>query len=207
MMLSRREAADLLTPYLESIQECIEAAWSCYRSKAYERFRPIFSDRTRANIVYDLIIDEAHRRFDDVRGVEFHEQNGLIVLGVGKEILLKFKKLDSRGLSRTYPTQQSLRFDMQDVLPGFPAQRTNLIVGYQLDDLKTEITEILVTCPYGATMLWEPLFVSEILATGIASPPQVALFPSQETPPALEEIGNVKDSEEPTKRGGQEKDG
>jgi len=151
--ISQDEVENLLDPLTDIFRECMDAAWETYRTK-YAEFSVIHHPRTRANIVYDHIIANLRTRLDRVGGVRFVEQRGLIALLVEGQLLLKFKKLTKGRLSRNIPTRQSRTFALQLPLPGLPGALANLVVGYQLNELQTDIAGIHVTCPTLDSLAW-----------------------------------------------------
>ena len=131
-------------------------------TRAWERWRRIASlvadptPRGRANMIWELMIEEARNAFDGVAGASVITANSRTVLRLrepgSEEMLFQFKKLDDRNRPSNYPTQTALRFDRQLPLPGFPV--TRLTVGYQLNDLATEIRDIIVVCMGGRRTEW-----------------------------------------------------
>lgn len=114
--------------------------------------------RMRANVIHDLMIDEARTRFDGVPGTKLIESNARKMLWVApvaidSPVLLQFKKLSEKSVPRNYPTQTALRFDDQDSLPGI-ASTARVTIGYHLDNLGTELLEVLAVCMNGKLPAW-----------------------------------------------------
>jgi hypothetical protein len=146
-MLTKPEVISILGPYHSELAGSVRAAWARYLSA-----RPALSQRpyprSRANLIYDLFFDEVSRRFDgdpDIRIIELPQNFRLIVRN---QVVLRMKKLDSRYLSRSIPTQTALAFEGQQlVIPGFPTP-TAITLGYILndDEEQTDIQEVAVVC-------------------------------------------------------------
>ena len=68
------------------------------------------------------------------------------MLNLQDRVLLRFKKLDENKITGNIRTQQTLDFLKQD-LPFMPSHATNLIVGYELNQIQTNISAVTVTCP------------------------------------------------------------
>ena len=68
--------------------------------------------------------------------------------------MLRFKKLDGKMRGRNYQTRQQVLFTLQLTLPGWPADATRLVAGYQLDTPEVDIDQLLITCPIGRKVEW-----------------------------------------------------
>jgi hypothetical protein len=93
--------------------------------------------------------------FGKIDGITFIENRGWTLVGVDGRVLLRFKKLGKDKRSSNYPTAQQQKFAFQFELPGFPPEAARLTVGYQLNNLQTEIERILVTYPNGKQLHWD----------------------------------------------------
>lgn len=155
-VISEDAARNLLSPYRDLLRQCIKEAW-----EAWEKFGKVAADlraplgnRSRASFVYDHMIANVRKKFDDLPNVRIRDKGGVTILDIEGKVCIRFKKLDKNRKSRNYPTQQHLMFAMQMELPGIPAKQTTLITGYRLDLFETTIDEICVTCPVGKKLRW-----------------------------------------------------
>ena len=100
--------------------------------------------RSRANFVWEQIIDRAHAAFDTSPDVRILDANETFRFLVEDLVLFRFKKGDDAGLSNNVPTQLALAFhDHLQNLLGLPeVQRVDIV--YQLNRLETEIRDLLV---------------------------------------------------------------
>lgn len=114
--------------------------------------------RMRANVIHDLMIEEARVRFDGVPGVDLIEANArkMLILAPGaiaNPLLVQFKKLTEKNTPTNYPTQTAMRFDLQQPLPGI-AQTGRVTIGYHLDSLGTELLSVLAVYMNGTAPAW-----------------------------------------------------
>ena len=135
----------------------------------------------RANVLYDLIIEEVERAFDGVPGTSIVRGAGRVFLRIAprtlaRPILVQFKKLSKELKPRNYPTQGALDFDLQLPVAGIPPD-VRLTVGYRLNRLATAILDITALCMNGKAPAW----TYEIMS---AAAPSVATLPLVGTPAA-----------------------
>lgn len=110
--------------------------------------------RSRANFVWEQIIDRAHKEFDEISHVRVLEGHETFKFLVGDQVLFRFKKADDAGSSANIPTQLALAYhDHEKDLFGLPEVYRVEIV-YQLNQLETEITDILVAARNEDKLAW-----------------------------------------------------
>jgi hypothetical protein len=132
--------------------------------KAFERYKSAFAPamakppaRFRATAVNALMVEEAEKVF---AGEVIHRYGRALVCSI-PGIVLQFKKLDRRGLPRNYPTKTAIRFANQQRVPGIP-EGTRVTVGYILNEMQTEISEVRLVAQRGDTVVWNiELIVSQ----------------------------------------------
>ena len=152
MTLSKEEAEFILAPHKLRLQNCIESAWNdLHRLKEY--LPHIVTPRTRANLMHDFMVSHARNEFDGVKNVRLCDMNGLFLLILEERINIKFKKLNDDKMPSNIPTQQNDFFMQQLDLPGIESAN-NLIAGYELNTLATDLHEITITCPMGNRNEW-----------------------------------------------------
>jgi len=142
-------ARKLLTEVEFDLRECVVAGWARW----VREVAPLFSactSRGRANIVWEFIVDEARRRFP---GVTVSEDDGRFVLLFHQQITIAFKKLSVDGVPRNYPTQTALTFARQPELPHM-FDFARVTVGYELNELGTELTSVSANCFNGPCVVW-----------------------------------------------------
>ena len=138
--------------------------------------------RSRANFVWEQIIDRAHAAFDTSPDVRILDANETFRFLVEDLVLFRFKKGDDVGLSNNVPTQLSLAFhDHSQNLLGLPeVHRVDVV--YQLNRLETEIRDLLVVGRDEDLVLWS---YSLLLAGTVVAPlPAPTLRPEPQMRPA-----------------------
>lgn len=183
---SREAAKRVLTPYLEAIGDCLYVGfhrWKQGGQAAPELFAPL-SARTRSCFVYDHICYEVIRRFTGVDKVRWTVDKGFLVLIIEDALVVRFKKLDRRGRVRYIPTHQSTMYFLQEELPGFPLGVLRLNAGYQLNELQTDIANMLITYQVGRDVEWSfPVLQTTVEITSFtASGPTSGAVSSAEAP-------------------------
>jgi hypothetical protein len=166
-----------IDPYSERIARCLQAGpqtWEELVKLAPAQLKRS-SERSKASFMYDCIADAIEREFEgEGPDVSVTRVYGSIRLNIKDILIAKFNRLNARGrpsrnntyIQRAFFSQlnapmaptaaenvQQLRREEQQVLPGITLP-TKIIIGWQLDKLKREITNILVSCPFGKENLW-----------------------------------------------------
>ena len=197
-LLSVEDAKVILDPHLQKLQECITGGWDAWH-RDYGHRHHVLCSRTRASIVYDEIRHLAEKKFTDCEGTRVIPKRGFFLLYIGDEIVLRFKKLDKRGLTRNLPTRQQRLFEAQrsikGILPG-----TYLNAGYQLDDLQQLIHRTMVSCQHQRSIQWT-IELSEIgeACGGVNSMPDPGLLSGGDESRVRPRIEKKKIHEDPQK--------
>jgi hypothetical protein len=158
------EAAELIRPQEQRLNSIVRSAWA-----ALDRYRddlPIFTRRTRANIVRDHMVNNAIHEFDGVPGVTPTFRKGRFFLAFRDELLVQLKKLGKRRRPRNYPTRQAVDIENQQGDLFDPRQLTLfdlgqvppptvVTAGYKLDRLESQIEEVAVVCHVGQQLQWK----------------------------------------------------
>ena len=112
--------------------------------------------RSRANFVWEEIIDRLHLAFEQSSGVRITRQNETFTFLLDDLVLIRIKKGNAKGLSANVSTQLAFAFhDHDQDLPGLPeVQRVEIV--YQLNHLESEIVDVLVVARNKQVMLWPP---------------------------------------------------
>lgn len=156
-VISMEEAEKILRPHLETLYECIDGGIEEFKTVP-SSLRVKITPTTQANIIRDLIVARARERFADVPEIRVLDRGRLFHLCIQDQLLIKFKKLDGRLRSSNIPTQNALAFInqaqlAQPRLPGMPPPPTNLLAGYQWNQLRTS-AQVYVVCPNGQRNEW-----------------------------------------------------
>jgi hypothetical protein len=148
-ILAESGARKLLADVEFDLRECVRVGWHRWRREVAPLLSAC-SSRGRANIVWEFIVDEARRRFP---GVTVNEDEGRFVLILHQQINVVFKKLSDEGVPSNYPTQTALAFARQPELPHM-FDFARVTVGYELNELGTELTSVSANCFNGLHVVW-----------------------------------------------------
>lgn len=135
-------------------RDCLASAWE----KWTEHFRPFIptpSSRGLANILHELIIEEARQRFGNIPGVNIRDNvlGGRFLLELrDARLIVQFKKLTQDFVTVNNPTPASLTFDRQQPIDDFPTW-PRLTVGYQLSAYGTSL-EMYLAYIIGDECIW-----------------------------------------------------
>ncbi len=111
--------------------------------------------RSRANFVWEQIIDRAQATLMDHDAVHVIDGNETMKFLVRDTVLFRFKKADETGRSSNVATQLALAFhDHEQDLLGLPEEQRVEVV-YKLNRLETQIVDICVVARDGDRIAWE----------------------------------------------------
>lgn len=169
----------VLAPAHDVLRTIVEEAWDAWMThpeNSVFRF-----GRTRACIVWEHMVRLAESRLAALPGIVTiprHESMGWLF---ADSVYLRFKKANEKGLSHNYPTKLALDFhDHEKQLPGIQAA-TRVEVVYLLDELETEVVDILVVCRDAKQIAWSYSLQPQqqnIISLPTAPRPQSASKPS-----------------------------
>lgn len=173
--LLKRDAMEILEPYISLIKEAVsKAVLNYYTGEEYTKTRHIHSPRTAASICHDNIKEEVQLRFEDIPQVRTKVIKGIFTLIIEETIAIRFKKFNDKLLGSGIATNQALAYNLHDTvqleLDDMPPSGL-LYVGYTLNNLQSNLDGIYITNRYGNVNIWD----WEITHEGIISEP--ALFP------------------------------
>ena len=144
-------------PILDEIREqvvfAIREAWEDWLASDFNGVWRC--KRSRANFVWEQIIERASNALldhDAVHVIDGHETMKFLVRDI---VLFRFKKADETGRSSNVATQLALAFhDHEQNLFGLPeVQRVEVV--YKLNRLETQIDDICVVARNGDQIAWE----------------------------------------------------
>jgi hypothetical protein len=144
--LSLDSACEILNPHKERIFRCGTIPF--LRWQAEYPNQPLHSQRTRASAVNDLMVFQARREFDGVRGIRFIDlphPYARTLMEIDGRVLLRFKLLDERGLAKNYRTRFIERYEHDRELPGIPPRPHRMTLGYVLNLMQTGVSRVSVT--------------------------------------------------------------
>jgi hypothetical protein len=184
-------AQSVLEPHESALVEVIERSWLKWMALEPET-RAILntSDRTRAAMVWSFIIDQANGHFHPM-GIVGMKEFGTVTYRLNPLVRLRFKKMNEDGITRNYRTRRARWYNGQLPLPECP-EPIRIDVGYVLNDLKSRIDRILVSCPDGRGVRW----VYALTESATVLP----LFSEQEQAETRRPLVRPRTPEEPTER-------
>ncbi len=142
--LSRDEVISVVEPYSEQLYSIGAEPFAEYMEK-YPNLA-IHSTRTRANIIWDLMVNRVHREFRGVSSTKIIvTRNGVVLLIVAEKVCIRFKKLNMGGFPSNFPTPAAINWDRGEDLPGIPSAPQRLSLGYKLNRLQTAVVEVQIT--------------------------------------------------------------
>lgn len=110
--------------------------------------------RSRANFVWEQIIERAHVAFNGSSAIRIIDGQETYKFLVEDRVLFRFKKGDETGLTANVPTQLALAFhDHDQNLLGLPEVHRVEVV-YQLNPLETEIVDVIVVARDEDVVVW-----------------------------------------------------
>ncbi|PJE30343.1 hypothetical protein SAMN06297129_0796 [Pseudooceanicola antarcticus] len=150
--------------------------------------------RSRANFVWEQIIERASSALFDHDLVHVIEGHETVKFLVRDTVLFRFKKADEMGRSSNVATQLALAFHDHDCdLFGLPeVQRVEVV--YKLNSLETKISDICVVARNGNQVAWE----YSLLDAGEVAVPLPMPEPKPERPAAA--IVKLKDAADDSKK-------
>src|ERR1035438_3895342 len=167
-LLSEERAQAFLQPYLAILNQCIDDGWSAWKTHYFHRAH-VLDGRPRAAIVYAEIVNRALEEFRGLEGVKVVRRPGSLMIYIGEDITIRFKKMRKDGRCSNIKTVTQIRFLAQLQLPGM-VDGTLVHAGYQLDDLQQNIVRKAIVCQLNKRVLWD-IELTGVLAERVTMPP------------------------------------
>lgn len=148
-ILGLEQLQQILGSHREKIGRCVWPSWSRYETSIPEVDRLTFDLSAEAKIINRFVLDNVKREFAGVPGVEFTERYDWLGLdgfpfGIDGSVVCRFKKLNSVGQSRTFPTDraQAIRRNDVEALDGIAPNATIVDIGPVMNDFRTGFTDV-----------------------------------------------------------------
>lgn len=154
-LLSRTEAEPLLAPHVEALAACLIGAWADWQEAIVLNPKmATVRNSTRADFVYDRMVERAETYFDSVGIFTSKKRQFLTVSLDDGKVVLRFKKFRNRSLRTSgIPTSQRLEIEAQQVVFEGMAV-THLTVGYLPDELGINLDITAIVCSYNGRPRW-----------------------------------------------------
>lgn len=154
MVRSKADGDRAIGPHLAAIETVIREGVRDFK-RLYQKTAAVLSPRARASIIRDHIVARAQRAFQLQRDVRVMEKGGLLLVVVGSEFRMRFKKFTKRFRSNNVQTQQALNFANQNLpLAEWGEDLTNVEAGYVFDPIRMEAERVAIRCPNGRGNAW-----------------------------------------------------
>lgn len=153
MSVPAREAVEPeLAGLSQQIVDIVQGAWSDWIKSPHTGVWRC--KRSRANFVWEQMIERAHTMFAGECKVRILNGNETFSFLVNDTVLFRFKKADDAGLTSNFPTFAALAFHEHDRdLFGLP-EVARVEVAYTLNKLETKVTDVIVVGRNGKQVAW-----------------------------------------------------
>lgn len=157
--ITKGEAQELLSPYLNLIQEAVtEAVNNYYSATELSPWRAKLSKRSHASNCHDLVVSAIIERFEREPGTRCFYEKNLFLLSIKGRVVLRFKMFDQNLMPHGIETKQMLALSYQDTsqleFDDMPPDGL-LHVGYCLNPLHTGVEKVYITYRYGKINVWD----------------------------------------------------
>ncbi len=177
---------ETLSPYLGTINGCIHDGFQDFFEA--NGFDPSLVKGTKAGIIHDRTVSRVEEAFENHPKAKTFVINGLFLLKIEEQYLIRFKKLNSSLRPSNIPTQQQFDFESQMSLPGIPGTLIKLTAGYVPNQFWTKIDSAHLVCHQNEVLLWEHELI-------LAVPDSVITFPDQKTQEQDTPVKRIKKDE------------
>lgn len=171
----------------------VQGAWGDWQEMS-EKWRTTFP-RTRANWVWDRMINRAYSVFSQGTGIKFIEQFNTVSFIIDNNVLFRFKKGDIKGISHNYPTQLALAYHNHDEMLFFPdmdLSRVEVVYALNENQTQTEIERICIVARKRNQILWAYDIKPQVIAIE-----EIPITPIQRISP--EDLVQVREVKEDSK--------
>jgi hypothetical protein len=141
------EVMGILEPYFVAITSIYENAVHLYNQDTTPRARAEHDSRAALSAIYRHAWIGYQRELGDQPGFHFRTVNGLHILNIRDQVVLRAKRVDANGFHVNNQTRQQQMFDRQQPIPGLPPEAVRIVVGYQLDLAFSTVERVIVRSP------------------------------------------------------------
>ncbi len=172
----------ILADFHDRIRLVVDEAWKEWLGIPW-RGKLVYEPRARAMLVFDFIARRAREEFDGDPNIHVITKKQTVQFLFKREVLIRFKKGNARGIGSNIPTRAVLDFiDPQRTIPGLLPDIMKVEVCWSPDDLGIDLHEVSVVARNESARLWAyPLDRTVPSAGIIPMPPRTP----DETPPAV----------------------
>jgi hypothetical protein len=151
---NKEDVQILLSEFEERIRCIVDAAWQEWQEFP-DKGKYIFLPRLRAVVVFDAIARLSQLEFVDDPNIHVIVKKQTIQFLFHKQVLLRFKKGNSKGVGSNIETQAVLDFiDPQRTIPGLIPDIMKVEVCYRHDELGITLDEVAVVARDRRKRIW-----------------------------------------------------
>lgn len=160
-LIEREDALKLIgEDRLSGVYNAITKAWDAYLDYPMDK-RIVHSERSRASLMHDHMIDEASKYVVTTDGIEIINRRKLYLFVLDEKLAIRFKMFDETLRTRNQQTKQVMQFKGQMMLPGVNSSH-NLEAGYVLGEDRQTLKAVHLVCPNGPrSVYWDVLLTKE----------------------------------------------
>ena len=170
MVPNERSVRAMLEPFHAILADASRAAMQQWLKIPPAQRAAFDHPRVFANVVWSLFRNEATARFTGFPGVTLTHKFNTFGIVVNNQVMLRFKRVDRRGMSRNYATQTSLKFYAQCELPGIPAVCPRAEIGWREDDVRLGLADLCIVMRDGSRLAWRYSILEEGGTTVVSIP-------------------------------------
>jgi hypothetical protein len=153
MVPDQNEVENCLKRIESELYNIVHASWNDWlQSTEFGRTR--FA-RTRANIVWDRMIDRALNLLPDLQDVQYIKLPNTVFFIANNTVQFRFKKGDAKGLSSNYPTPQAIAYhDHEQILLPFLKDLIRVEIVYLLNKTESYVENVFVVARNRNNIAW-----------------------------------------------------
>ena len=121
MVPNEMDVRAVLGPFHGALADASRAALRSWLAIPPAQRAALDHPRVFANVIWGFFREEATVRLSGFPGVTLTHKYNTFGIVINEQLMLRFKRVNRKGLSRNYATQASLSFYAQCELPGIPA--------------------------------------------------------------------------------------
>ncbi|MEQ1106730.1 hypothetical protein [Acinetobacter seifertii] len=190
MLISKKEAEQLLAPYSDRLVNVFDLAWKDWLARIKEN--PSCCKRGRSNYIWDQIIHHAKNEFgfepDHCFAIYPYNNNQTYNFIIQQQLVFRIKKGRTSRKSSNIPTNMALGFhDPNESLPEI-GLLPRIEVQYELDKLESSIIDVVAVARDRHIIAWD----LSLKYRGNSELPINPTIPVNPISPNIETVSSVK---------------
>lgn len=190
MLITKNEAEQLLTPYIDRLLTVFDSAWNDWLNRL--KNNPSCCKRGRSNFIWDQIIHHAKQEFglepDHKFAIYPYNNNQTYNFIIEQRLVFRIKKGKNSRRSSNIPTNMALGFhDPNESLPEI-GSLPRIEIQYELDKLESSIIDIVAVARDRNIIVWD----LSLKYRGNAELPINPTMPVNPNTPSTQTVSSVK---------------